>query len=739
MTRSIIPLLLILITGIRTSAQYAGNTHPRTPSDTSAQRADGSPGKAANARTPGSAGQRGTPAKAGPAIRVLARAKKHSILLRWAVNTPAAWKISNQYGFRIERYTVLRNNKMLATPEKSLLSPGPILPKPLQEWESIVKNNNYAAVMAQAIYGKDFELTGGDDKGIAKMINRSNELDQRFIMSLYAADNSFEAACQAGWGWEDSTVKWNEKYLYRVFSLVPAGLMHIDSASVYISTSSSFEALPIPGNIAAVFGDRSVMLSWDCSSLKSYYHSYIVEKSEDGGKSFHPLSDLPVANLNNKEKRPSTRMYLIDSLKDNQTLCQYRVKGITPFGEQGAPSQPVQGKGKSLLTYVPHIRKTNVDERGIMSLEWEFEESGNALIKGFVLRRSDAANGVYKTVLEDIAPDRRQLNFDKLAPGNYFTITALAKEGGDRTSFPVLVQLVDSIPPAPPVGLEGTIDSNGQVVLTWKPNTETDLLGYKVFKANNRGEELSVLTDSIYSPTTYRDKVSLKTINNKLYYAVAALDKRYNQSRASAVIEIKKPDRIPPASPIITTYKVVGNAIWLNWVNSTDPDVAAHYLYRKEGTDSREGADSGTQWLLVARFTDTTHEYTDDKVTGGKTYSYRIAAKDSSGLESPPVPPLAVALPQDPTEMAIRSLNAYVDRDHRYIEISWTDNLPDVQEYQLYRGVNGKLVTLWKIVRQEHKRIVDEGVSMDTNYEYGIRALMRGGAMGPYKKIEVKY
>jgi len=762
MIRRILPFLIALTVGIGAKAQYAGNTHPRTQSDTTGQPAhpapsahtgqQASPGKGKG--QPAGAAQSGTPAKVRPAIRVLSRPQKNSILLRWAVNTPGAWKISNQYGFRIERYTILRNNNMLAIPEKTLLSPIPILPRPLNDWEPIVKSNNYAAVMAQAIYGKDFELSGGDDKGLAKMINRSNELDQRFIMSLYAADNSFQAACWAGWGWEDSTAKWNEKYLYRILSAVPGNILPIDSASTYVGIGS-FKPLPVPGGIGAVFGDRSVMLSWDYSTLKAYYHSYIVEKSVDGGKSFHALSDLPVTNLNNKENHPSNRMYFIDSLKDNQTRYQYRVIGISPFGEHGPSSPAVEGKGRTFLAFVPHIRKGSINDKGTMDLEWEFEEAGNPLIKGFAVRQSASADGGYKTIIDSIPASQRTWSIPRsvqLNAGNYFTITALAKDGEGRTSFPVLIQPVDSIPPAPPVGLEGKIDSNGVVVISWKPNTESDLLGYRIFRANNPGEELSVLTDSIYSRTTYRERVSLKTINNKLYYSVAALDKRYNQSPATAIIEIKKPDRIPPAAPILTSYKVLDNKITLDWINSTDEDVAAHYLYRKEGKGQpgdlpgRDHArdpfrDSLGKWQLIATFTDTaTHAYTDSKTKGNSIYSYRLVAKDSSGLESPPVTPLVVELPPDPTDMAIRSLNSYVDRDHRYIEISWTDDLQGVGEYQLYRGVNGKAVSLWKIVgATERKRMADDGVSVNSTYEYGIRALLKGGAMGPYKAIRVNY
>jgi uncharacterized protein len=670
-----------------------------------------------------------------PHIRLLSRAKKNSILLRWAVTTPAAWSVSNRYGFRIERYTVLRNNKMLAVPEKKVLSEVPVRPRPLEEWEPIVKGNNYAAVMAQAIYGKDFEVTGGPGTGMAKMVNKASQLQQRFAMSLYAADNSFEAAKYAGWGWEDSTARWNEKYLYRVISAVPDSLMHIDSASAYIGMGSGYQPLPTPGAVGAIFGDKTVMLSWDYATLKSYYNSYVVQRSDDSSKTFHPLSGLPVANLNNKEKKPSGRMYFTDSLKDNHTRYQYRVVGISSFGEEGPPSPPVQGQGRQLLAFVPHIRKGIVGKDGWMNLQWEFDSAGNDLISGFMLSRSATAKGEYHPVADHISPQQRQFSFGPVTHSDYYTITAIAREGASRISFPQRILLVDSVPPAAPSNVTATIDTNGVVTVQWAANQEPDLLGYRILRGVKKDEELAVLTSKPWEPNQFRDTVSLKMLNDKLYYAVVALDQHYNRSPKSAIVEVKKPDRIPPVSPVITAYKVMNAAVRIDWVNSTDRDVAAHELYRK-------GNDSSGQPLLVARFTDTTRTYTDRKTMAGRTYTYYLLAIDSAGLHSPPSPAVSVSLPADPAGHSIRSLDSYVDREHRYIELSWSDagTGTGLREYQLYRGSGHQAVSLWKVIpASERRRVVDEGVTVNTKYEYGIRAIGRDGTVGPYTAIEVNY
>lgn len=667
-------------------------------------------------------------AQTKPSIRLLSRAKKNSILLRWAVTTPHAWLISNKYGFRIERYTVARDNKMLAVPEKRILCDSPIRPRPLAQWEPLLKTNNYAAVMAQAIYGHDFEVTGG--AGMGKMVSKASELQQRFSLSLYAADNSFDAARYAGWAWEDNTVQWNEKYLYRVLSAAPDSVLHIDSASAFIGTGSAYTPLPTPGTIGAIFGDKTVMLSWDYASLRKYYHSYVVQRSTDSGKTFQPLPGLPIANLNNKEKKASTRMFYSDSLSDNQTAYEYRIAGITPFGELGPSSPPVKGRGRSLLAYVPHIRRGTVDSTGWLNLEWEFDSTGDHLIKGFLLSRSSTAKGDYKPVAIDIAPEKRAFRFGPVLSSDYYTITAVAREGASRTSFPQRILLIDSIPPAAPIGVAATVDTNGVVTVEWTPNTEPDLLGYRILRGANKGEELAVLTSKPWLPHRFRDTVSLKMLNDKLYYAVVALDQHYNGSPRSVVVEVRRPHRIPPASPVIRAYKVQSTGVRIDWVGSTSAYVSAHELYRK----------SKDTTLLIARITDTTHTYTDGKLAAGKAYTYYLIAVDSFGLKSPPSPELAVVLSANPADKAVHSLDPYVDRDHRYIELSWSDAGPDLREYQLYRGSGAKPPSLWKIIpASAHRRVVDEGVVVNTKYVYGVRAIGNDGTVGPYKSVEVTY
>ena len=394
-----------------------------------------------------------------PQIVVMARPQKTGkVLLRWAVTTPLAWRKLNDYGYELQRYTITRNNTTLPLPEEKTL--GVFKPDFLESWMTIIEENNNAAVVAQSIYGESFDVEGMDQ--LSAIVNLAEEQEQRFTWALYAVDQDFEVAQRAGLGYVDKAVMPNEKYVYKVVSKVPDDVLKIEEGGVFVGLQD-YEELPQPLDLTVVFLDDKSLLSWNYATYNQTYNNYFIERSKNG-IDFERLNDLPLTSLNHSEKTDPLRMFYTDSITNGQ-MYYYRVRGKTPFGEVGPISEVVSGKGEEQLPYVPHITtKYFLDDTSVL-LEWEFLEEGNRLIEGFELNRSDRANGVYETVMKDIPPEARKIKYDGLRPTNYLTITALGKNGGKRTSFPALVQPVDSIPPRQPRGLKGTIDSLGTVDL----------------------------------------------------------------------------------------------------------------------------------------------------------------------------------------------------------------------------------------------------------------------------------
>lgn len=668
-----------------------------------------------------------------PAIRIIGRADStgKKIYLRWAATSPQVWKINNQYGYTLERYTVLRDKQMLDVPERKVITLKPFKPQPLVAWEALATKDSNAAVIAQALYGTDFQVSISE-KGTAKIMAQSQELMQRFSFSLYAADNSFEGSLMAGWGYVDTDIKANEKYLYRIKTAAPQNVLKTDSTGIFIS-SADYEPLPPVQEIVPQFGNHGVLLSWDMQMVSRFYASYYVERSDDGGVRFKRINRSPVSNFDDKTQQP-TRMYFTDSLPENGKEYQYRVKGLNPFGQTGPASQIIKGTGKEMLATVPSIRNAFVNKNGLLEINWTFDEKANDLIKGFVLLRAGKATGSYAAFSDTLNAILRHAELKKeLNASNYFIIAAVAKEGESSTSFPVLVQPIDSMPPDVPVDLKAIIDTNGVVTLSWKKNIESDLMGYKVFRSQKKDEEPVPLIDSFIWANTFKDTLSLKLLNKKVYYAVSALDERFNQSKKCALVEVKKPSKIPPSPAVITKFNVEGDKITLHWINSMDEDIVSHSLYRRQEKDS--------SFAIVQTFEKrTVDSFTDAGLKASTKYYYYIQAKNEDGVTTNSEQLLVSTTSSiSSKDMQINKLFAFSEADKRRIEVTWDDKLDSVVEYNVYKAINGKPLTLFKVIQVQQKGLYDTEVSINTEYQYAVVAVLKSGAFSSMKTVTVKY
>lgn len=662
-------------------------------------------------------------------VSVRANVKKDIIQLRWVVNSPLAWKQTNRNGFKIERYTVVRDNVILSPAEKIVLTPEPLKPQPLDKWQTLATSNSYAAVVAQALYGEDFQLSGDDAKGISRLIALAQELEQRYLVSMYAADLCYPAALLAGWAYEDKTVKPGERYLYRIIPVVPARSAKIEMGSVYVSLSD-YQSLPQPQELTGIFGDKSVMLTWNYKILASLYNSYFIEKSLDG-KSFKRISETPYTNMNSKDGKPNDRMYFMDTLVNNTVKTYYRVIGVSSFGEEGPSSEIISGQGKSRLIYVPHIERAIPNQQGGVDVSWEFDERGNIEVKQFQLQRSDTDKGPFVPVVSGIAPGERHATYDSLKSSNYFVIVAIPHNGEPVVSFPVLVQPSDTIPPAIPAGLQGTIDSLGIVRLSWTPNTDKDILGYRIYRAQTKGEELIPLNDVAVRENKFADTVDVHNLNSKAYYAVTALDQRYNQSDKSSIAELRKPELVPPSSPVITNYKLTNQGIWLEWVTGEEENLAELRLYRQERGESEN--------KLVKSITDiAVRNYTDETTESNRYYTYTLLSVTSGGLASAPSPAVTVQAGGGKSSGKFNDFIAKRNRKNKNIVLTWKHDLKDVKELALYKGENGKSVSLWKVMKGFEGQVEDSDVEADIQYEYIIRAVLANGKTGAVATVKIK-
>lgn len=661
-------------------------------------------------------------------IKLIVTPQQDKIILRWAVDDALTWKKANQYGYFLERSLISRNGEPILPLQKTILNNGqPFIPAPLAEWEEPFKTDDNAAVIAQALYGESFQ-TGTLDP-IASIMAVNEELQQRFVFALVAAEQSFSAAKLAGWGYEDLDVNPGEKYLYKIWIATPSGETLAKEAKVF-SSIDFYEPLPVPRKPIAFFKEHKADINWDFGILKNVYTSYDVERSGDGNN-FVKINNYPIFNAEREKPNKPISLSYTDSIPNDKTY-HYRIKGRTSFGQVGPPSKSVSGQAKETLKFVPQITKKLITEDDTAVLHWQFDTAANQLIKGFELQRSNTDYDGFSTVIADIAPTTRKITYDKLKSINYFKIVAIGKNGDKRPSHAAIVQPVDSIPPKPPVGLLGVVDTTGVVKLNWTANTEKDLGGYRVFRSNNSKTEFFEVTKSPIKKINFSDTIQTKNLNKKIYYKILAQDQRYNASKFSNVLTLDKPDVLPPSPPVITKYNLEDQKLYLEWIPSSSTDVIMHIVYRS--TNGNE------QWQKIAEIENESTNYKDENIQSNASYRYVVVAKDTSGLESTPTSPLEIDVTERLFQDLILKLNGSVNREARSILLSWKINQPNIKEIYLYKSLEEtNTLSLYKVLPGLDKNFEDQSLKVNTTYEYAIKAILTNGVESQLKKITINY
>ncbi len=147
----------------------------------------------------------------------------------------------------------------------------------------------------------------------------------------------------------------------------------------------------------------------------------------------------------------------------------------------------------------------------------------------------------YPGILDDIRIYNRALSEAE--------IDTLYHEGG--------WDLEDTTPPAPPTGLTAT-PGDGQVTLTWLPNTEPDLSKYRIYR--DISSPASALIDSVVGTppdTSYTDAGLV--VGQQYYYRATAIDTAGNESDYSDVasataLEIDEAGGVPAEFALHANY-----------------------------------------------------------------------------------------------------------------------------------------------------------------------------------------
>jgi len=643
--------------------------------------------------------------------------------LRFFPDRKSTLELGLKGGFYIERSTGSTDDfTRIAT----------IQPFSSAQWEEALNlhSGNINIELAKDFYDNLEESTGGDlnfEKGIAALKEQKAAEDFEYMIFVLTAIKDKYTAEALGLSYVDATAVEGETYQYRIKLVAESNLYTIESVPYRIvaqENSSQYQ-----NKVYTKTGDKELSFVWlETPELSGCY----VERANPGETEFVRLNKAPIYTLSGKGFEGEKRSGYNDEGLVNYQTYSYRFYGNTPFGEEMMFAE-VKAMPRDLTPpQQPFLKQPQHVTPNEVLVSWEMNKVDTDL-KGFVVARSDKNKGDFTVIHTNLLdPTTRDFTDTTFIAGqtNYYVVQVLDTSNNISSSFPVSVTLIDSVPPSQPEFISGEIDSLGVVTLNIELNKEKDLMGYRLFYSNSNEHEFSVIRegfndlDSMEKPVQiqFLDTVTLNTLTPYVYYRVKALDYNYNQSKISEIIIVKRPDSIPPTTPVFKRVKIREYEVELHFSLSKSVDVVEQILYRKIKIED--------DWKVITILDNSQNKYIDSNVTQGILYSYSLRSKDDSDNYSD----FAVSVSGKPFDNGVRPLVTDIKSiiEEKKLTLTWnySDKYPDAYFIIYKKDNDGNLRQLRKVKVRLFSQNLKKG-----NHEYGIKAFTNGGGESKISEI----
>jgi len=640
-------------------------------------------------------------------LAALSFVKKGSVKLRWAPGNLNLWKAGNSYGYKIER--ILFDQYMEPGPD-SVKYKGAVsfIISPWKQtdtrWKALIEKNRSASVLFNSLY------TPGENSGAQKK-------EMLFGLLLKSCDLYNELAMAGGLTMIDSAFDASQVYVYRV-SLYNAPKTLKYAPAVLAVNPKEISELSKIETLKAKFSDRKAVLSFVTLGGKDY-GGYWIERSEDS-LNFKAVNRSPFIRSTTQYDEKNNESAYKDSLPVNNKKYHYRVRGISLFGEVGPASNMVSGKGKPDFMEYPLIDSVLIIKNASVVLKFRMPDLfDRSLLRGYLVYRSEKKNGVYAVISKVLPPEITVFSDDQALESNYYKVCAINNYNDSAYSMSAYAKLIDETPPLVPTEPTGSIDSAGIVRLSWVGNTDKDLLGYRVYRANSEKEQPVELTEKLLMQTSFTDTVSLKTLTKEVFYTLRAVDKVYNNSGYSKYCKLTRPDKIAPVAIVFEKIWPTDSTIILNWLGSSSDDVKKYRLHKKENAGV---------WRAVKEWgvDDSLIRYTDSALVAENTYQYKMETIDGSGNTS--VTETHMILFKPAFLPKIKEFRAKVSLEKRSIELQWSYGNKSVYNYTLYKAKGNEPLKIYKTLDNKTEYFIDKELYPNNKYHYSLKATTQSGS-----------
>lgn len=657
-------------------------------------------------------------------LMVLGKYMGDSVVLRWTTANYPLWLAVRKAGVEVYRAEFNATNNSLENQKK--LTTLPLKPMTLEEMKKhFNRNDTTAAMIAQVMYGGT--LNGKQQtQNLENLDVMEAEQSNRFVYATYLADLYPNIANAIALRFVDKTAVKGKTYYYYLKSDVKTPGLVFEESGTMVNTKTYVKPEKLQ-SVDAIGLDKSVRLFWSRLEGDARFTAYQIER-KDGSRSFGTRTSSPFINPNSpKDETDDETIVFMDSIPQNYAPYQYRVRGITAFGEPSDWAE-ITVSGRDLTPPATPVNVIAVSQGGKkVKITWKTPIKGKDLA-GFVIGRSENYEGPYSPVDDKLYGITDTVAFDLNAnvhQRNFYLVSAIDTAGNAARSLPAYSVIVDSIAPAKPVGLTATIDSLGVVKLHWPMGKEVDLEGYNIYRANNAKEEFSVINKDHVQDNNYMDMVDINSLTKDAYYKIVAFDKSNNPSEYSDMVRVKKPDYIPPVAPQITDFLVGDNNVKLKFMPSNSSDLKAYYVYRK----------IDTVFEKIAALSKLDTAFTDLKLPEKQVLWYTMVAVDSAGLLSEQAFPQRITLQIKGAELPNLMLSA--KKTEKGVVISWDRSvlLPKGSKLMLYKSYNKNPLEQYTLIDNLSEDFTDIEFEKNDAVGYAVRIQLAGGVLSKISNI----
>lgn len=490
----------------------------------------------------------------------------------------------------------------------------------------------------------------------------------------------------------DTTVSTGLTYYYVVKTIDNTENNSVSSnmANVTIVSADTPPGPPLTPSAQAT--NASILLTWTPSTDPAV-QTYVIYRKTDSAASFSQINEVGNTVLQYTDQNTSgttTYHYLIRSKDDRGNLSDTaNILTVRSGTDTTAPDAPtslsaVTGETQVILNWT----------KSIATDTYQYQ----------ILRRN-LSTDAFSTVAMVSASLNTYTNTGLTGGVRYsYVIKAMdyAQNTSAASSEVTVFTSADITPPAAPTPL-APLSQGGHNVLSWTPNSESDLDHYLVYRSTVSGGPYQLIRQT--ADTTYTDITV--TANISYYYVFKAVDKTGNQSVNSAQVNILgTADTTPPSTPVGLTGTIGNQEVYLTWTAVANPsgDLAGYSIYRQ----------NGSAWDLIQTLAAIT-TYTHTSLTNGTTYLYAIRSRDNAGNFSA----LSSSVSVTPTSNLLAPENFAGTSGDAKVQLTWTLGTDaDLAGYTLYRSTTSggpytALITLGPITSY-----IDTTVSNDIRYYY---------------------